>query len=251
MMSDAFYSANNSILKRSLTRIGLPSALEPVSMINDGRRQDAWLWAPCCSGLSLVLDATVVSTFAQGQYKDYTRGLVSQPQKLRPQNAKIPWPPNKLPLSTSGNGDHWCVWEVHCPFFEWSYKETCWCVWRPRERQWLHQRMSLAAASGNAASILACVQVWSNLPVLFLAAVNVLTTITAYHLPLYQCVATAFRILVVSVRFIVPSVVQCYLVHWLNILSIAWPMIRYSVVSCSTLPETSEAFFLKRKKVGY
>ena len=63
-------------------------------------------------------------------------------------------------------------------------------------------------------------------PVLFLAAFNVLTTITAYHLPLYQCVAIAFRILVLSVRFIVPSVVQCYHVHWLNILSIAWPMMR-------------------------
>jgi len=42
-----------------------------------------------------------------------------------------------------------------------------------------------------------------------------------------QCVAIAFRILVLSVRFIVPSVVQCYLlVHGLNILSIAWPMMR-------------------------
>ena len=61
------------------------------------------------------------------------------------------------------------------------------------------------------------------LPVLFLVAFNILTTIMiiAYHLPLYQCVAIAFRILVLSVRFIVPSVVQCYLVHRLNILSIA------------------------------
>jgi len=61
---------------------------------------------------------------------------------------------------------------------------------------------------------------------IFQAAFNVLTTITAYHLPLYQYVAIAFRILVLSVRFIVPSVVQCYLVHWLNILSIAWPVMR-------------------------
>ena len=63
------------------------------------------------------------------------------------------------------------------------------------------------------------------LPVLFLAAFNVLTPNTVYRLPLCQCqcVAIAFRILVISVRFIVPSVVQCYLVHWLNILSIAWP----------------------------
>jgi len=29
---------------------------------------------------------------------------------------------------------------------------------------------------------------------------------------------------------IVPSVVQCYLVHWLNILSIAWPMMRVQLV---------------------
>jgi len=60
-----------------------------------------------------------------------------------------------------------------------------------------------------------------TLPVLFPVVFNVLTTIIACHLPLYQCVAVAFRILVLSVRFIVPSVVQCYLVHWLNILSIA------------------------------
>jgi len=62
------------------------------------------------------------------------------------------------------------------------------------------------------------------LPVLFLAAFNVLTTITAYHLPLHQCVAIAFRILILSVRFNIPSLVQCYLAHWLNMLSIARPM---------------------------
>jgi len=42
-----------------------------------------------------------------------------------------------------------------------------------------------------------------TLRVLFLvAAFNVLITMTAYHLPLYQCVVIAFRILVLSVRFI-------------------------------------------------
>jgi len=61
----------------------------------------------------------------------------------------------------------------------------------PREHQWLHQRLSLAVArpKGNAASILACVQVWSDFTCFFsglVAAFNVLTTITAYHLPLYQ-----------------------------------------------------------------
>jgi len=45
-----------------------------------------------------------------------------------------------------------------------------------------------------------------TLRVLFLvAAFNVLITITAYHLPLYECVAISFRILVLSVRFIFPQ----------------------------------------------
>ena len=68
-----------------------------------------------------------------------------------------------------------------------------------------------------------------TLRVLFLVATfNILITITAYHLPLYQCAAIAFRILVLSVRFIFSqlTVVQCYLVHWLNTLLIAWPMMR-------------------------
>ena len=66
-----------------------------------------------------------------------------------------------------------------------------------------------------------------TLHVLFLvAALNVLITITACHLPLYQCVAITFWILVLSVRFLFPSVMQCYRVHWLNILLIAWPMMR-------------------------
>jgi len=45
-----------------------------------------------------------------------------------------------------------------------------------------------------------------TLRILFLvAAFNVLITITAYHLSPYQCVAIAFRILVLSVRFIFPQ----------------------------------------------
>jgi len=90
------------------------------------------------------------------------------------------------------------------------------------------------------------------LPVLFLAAFNILTTITAYHLPLYQCVAIAFRILVLSVRFIVPSVVQCYrtcyLVHWLNISSIgnddestAW----FRVQHCLKLPRPPDPVLIQ------
>ena len=66
-----------------------------------------------------------------------------------------------------------------------------------------------------------------TLRVLFLvAAFNVLITITAYHLPLYQCVAIAFTNPRSFCKIHFPSVVQCYLVHWLIILLIAWPMLR-------------------------
>jgi len=36
-------------------------------------------------------------------------------------------------------------------------------------------------------------------------------SIAACHLPLYQCIAIAFQILGLSVSFVVPSVMQCYL----------------------------------------
>jgi len=45
----------------------------------------------------------------------------------------------------------------------------------PRERQWLHQHLSLAVVRGNAASTLACVQVWSDILFFFLVTFNVLT----------------------------------------------------------------------------
>ena len=64
------HSAINSILKRLLTRIGLPFTLEPVGLTNDGRRPHGLTLGPWYRGLSLVWDATVVDTFAQGHYKD-------------------------------------------------------------------------------------------------------------------------------------------------------------------------------------
>jgi len=67
------HSAINSVLKMSLTYIGLPSTLEPVGLTNDGKRSDGLTLGPCYRGLNLVWDATVVDTFAQGHYKDSAR----------------------------------------------------------------------------------------------------------------------------------------------------------------------------------
>ena len=46
----------------------------------------------------------------------------------------------------------------------------------PREWQWLHQRLSLAVVRGNTASILTCVQIWSNFICTFLVGFSVLTS---------------------------------------------------------------------------
>jgi len=67
------HSAINSILKRSLTCIDLPSTLEPVGLTNDGRRPDGVTLCPWSRRRSLVWDKTVVDTFAQGHYKDSAR----------------------------------------------------------------------------------------------------------------------------------------------------------------------------------
>jgi len=61
------HSAINSILKRTLTRIGLPSVLEPVGLMKD-RRPDGLILNPWYRGRSLVWDAAVVDTFAECDY---------------------------------------------------------------------------------------------------------------------------------------------------------------------------------------
>jgi len=80
--------------------------------------------------------------------------------------------------------------------------------------------MRLASPGSTSGSTRICPWPWSGetlpaywrvckldliLPVPFLVALNVLTTIAACHLPLYRCVAIAFRILVLFVSFIVPQ----------------------------------------------
>jgi len=141
-------------------------------------------------------------------------------------------------------------------FFRWNYLFlvcfayflACFCkiTWH---HCWQQQQGKLVDVSGDpgsasgSTSVCPCLGSGEMLPaywpvcefdltlrVLFLgAAFNVLITITAHHLPLYQCVANLGFCLpnprsFCKIHF--PSVVQCYLVQWLNILSIAWPMVR-------------------------
>jgi len=133
--------------------------------------------------------------------------LVLRPQKLRPQNAKN--------IMTSKEITTYNQWQLR-PLV---------CMASPLPLFWVVLRrnllMCLATPGSASGSTNVCPWLWSRemlsahwpvckfdltLHVLFLvAAFNVLITITAYHLPLYQCVAIAFRILVLSVRFIFPQ----------------------------------------------
>jgi len=185
---------------------------------------------PWYRGRSLVWDA-IWTLLLRATIKTPPDRLVLRPQKLKSQNAKT--------IMTS---------KAITTFNQWQLRPLV-CTANPLPLFWVVFRrnsnllMCLVTPGSTSGSTSVCPWLWPRemlpaywpvckfdliLTVLFLPAFNVLTTITAYHLPLYQCVATAFRILVLSVRFIVPSVtvVQCYLVHWLNILSIAWPMMR-------------------------
>ena len=154
------HSAINSILKRSLTRIGLPSTLEPVGLTNNGRRPDGLTLGPWYRGLSLVWDATVVDTFAQGHCKDSarqagsaaTKAETAKCQKYHDLQSNYHLQP--VAIETTG-----VCGKSTAPFLSGLAKKLVDVSGDPRECQWLHQRLSLAVVRGNAASILACVRV--------------------------------------------------------------------------------------------
>jgi len=93
-------------------------------------RPDWLTLGPWYKGLSLIWDTTVMDTFAWGHYKDSARQASFTATKGRGcKMPKIPWPPKQLPLSTSCNWDHWCVWQLHHPLFWMATQRTCWYVW--------------------------------------------------------------------------------------------------------------------------
>ena len=152
-------------------------------------------------------DATVVDTFAQGHYKDSarqagfaaTKAEAAKCQKYHDLQSNYHLQP--VAIETTG-----LYGKSTAPFLSGLAKKLVDVSGDP------------GSASGSTS---VCPWLWSGemlpafwpvcefdltLRVLFLiAAFNVLITIIAYHLPLYQCVAIAFRILVLSVRFIFPQ----------------------------------------------
>ena len=106
-----------------------------------------------------MCDATAVDTFAQGHYKDYarqagfaaTKAEVAKRQKYHDLQSNYHFQP--VAIETTG-----VYGKSTAPFLS-VFSKKLDVPGDTREHQWLHQRLSLAVARGNAASILACVQV--------------------------------------------------------------------------------------------
>ena len=94
-----------------------------------------------------------------------------------------------------------CVYgKSTAPFLSCLAKKLVYISGDPRERQWRHQRLSLAVIRGNTASIFAGVQVWSDF-----SHPQCINQCSCPSLASLQCIAIAFRMSEFSVSFSVFS----------------------------------------------
>jgi len=141
-----------------LARIGLPSVLELVGLTKD-RRPDGLTLNPWYRGRSLVWDVTVVDTFAESHYIVSSAipgsvGSDAQTDKCRKYNdLHDNYYFQPVAIETTA-----VYGKSTAPFLSCLAKKLVDIPGDPRERQWPHQRLSLAVVRGNTASILACVQ---------------------------------------------------------------------------------------------
>jgi len=105
-----------------------------------------------------VWDATALDTFAQGHYKDSakqagfaaTKAEVAKCQKYHDLQSNYHFQP--VAIGTTG-----VYGKFTAPVLSGLSKKLVDVSGDPKEHKWLHQRLSLAEARGNAASILSCV----------------------------------------------------------------------------------------------
>ena len=157
-----------------MTRIGLPSFLEPVGLTKDGRRPDGLTLNPCYRGRSLVWDATVLDTFAESHYmvsaaipgSVATDAETDKCQKYNDLLDNCYFQP--VAIETTG-----VYGKSTAPFLSCLAKKLVDISGDPSERQWLHQHLSLAMVRGNKFDLI-------------LATLSELTSVPAHHLPLFN-----------------------------------------------------------------
>ena len=151
------HSNLNDVIKRSLSSVGIPSRLEPVGLNRgDGKRPDGITTFPFSQGKYLCWDSTCGDTFAPSIINDSATQAGSAANKAEErkrqhyQSLETRYRFEPLAFETTGvygKSTAQLVSEI-------GHKITG-TTGDKRETHWLRQRISVAIARGNAASVLA------------------------------------------------------------------------------------------------
>ena len=147
----------NDVVKRSLSSAGMPSWLEPVGLDRgDGRRPDGITVFPFSHGKCLVWDSTCSDTFAETSLLQsaVSPGSAADQaeQRKRARYATLAEQYHFEPVAVETTG----VWgRSSLEFLRRLGSRMRQRTGERREFEWLMQRLSIAVARGNAASIVA------------------------------------------------------------------------------------------------
>ena len=145
------------MVKRALSAAGVPSWLEPVGMDRgDGRRPDGVTIFPYSRGRSLCWDATCADTFCSSAVLDtaITPGAAADRAEARKRARYMDISQRYIfePVSVETSG---VLGISTLSFLRGLGKRISAHTGDKRESRWLFERISLAIARGNAASIMA------------------------------------------------------------------------------------------------
>ena len=148
----------NSIIKRCLRKIGLPSTLKPSGLDrSDGRRPDGITTFPWKHGKCLVWDATVVDAIFKSHIitspiesgSSAKSAEILKSRKYQGLEGNFHFQP--VAFETTG-----CCGPSTSSFVDELGRKVIEASGDPLEAVWLRQKISLAIAHGNATSILSC-----------------------------------------------------------------------------------------------
>ncbi|KAF0301453.1 Ubiquitin carboxyl-terminal hydrolase 37 [Amphibalanus amphitrite] len=150
------HTALNDVLRRALLSANIPALLEPIGLDRgDGKRPDGMTLYPFSSGMSLVWDATCVSTFADC---NIASAAVAAGQAARDAEVRKRYKYADLaqryrfePVAFETGGA--CGPGTRTLIRELGARLTA-ASGDKRETEWLWQRLSIAVMRGNATSVL-------------------------------------------------------------------------------------------------
>lgn len=147
----------NDVIKRGLGSAGIPAILEPVGLDRgDGKRPDGLTLFPYSSGKCLIWDATCTDTFADSNLIQSAlvsgHAARSAEERKRRHYADLSARYRFEPIAVETSG---VLGPAASSFIKELGRKITARTGERRESAWLFQRISIAVARGNAASILA------------------------------------------------------------------------------------------------